>query len=167
MMRLFEWLKKKPNVNTLYVSRCLDKESAGNLIAWAQYNGFDKTVKPRDIHVTIVFSKKTIDWNIVPRVKGDYLAPADKRLPRALKRFDQGVVVLTFTAPALEKRFQQIRDLGASFDYDTYQPHVTITYKGDPKMDLTKIEPFNGPLQFGPEVFREVVLDWGNKITEK
>jgi hypothetical protein len=54
---------------------------------------------------------------------------------------------------------------GASFDFEEYQPHVTITYQGG-DLDLSKVEPYRGKLVFGPEIFSEVVEDWEKTVTE-
>jgi hypothetical protein len=49
---------------------------------------------------------------------------------------------------------------GASWDYEEYQPHVTITYNGG-GIDLHAIEPYRGRLVFGPEIFEEINENWG------
>jgi hypothetical protein len=54
---------------------------------------------------------------------------------------------------------------GASHDFDSYQPHVTISYAGS-DIDLSKVEPYRGELLFGPEIFAAVVEDWEKSLTE-
>lgn len=74
---------------------------------------------------------------------------------RAVERFDGGAVVLRLDSPELQRRWRELRDAGASWDYPDYRPHVTITYDGD-GVDLDAVEPYAGPLIFGPEEFAEV-----------
>ena len=48
----------------------------------------------------------------------------------------------------------------ASFDFEQYQPHVTVTYAKPEGLDLATVEPFRGKLEFGPEIFEEVTEGW-------
>ena len=41
---------------------------------------------------------------------------------------------------------------GAVWEYDDYNPHITITY-GEAPAD---VEPYQGPIVLGPEVFEEI-----------
>jgi uncharacterized protein len=78
---------------------------------------------------------------------------------------DKGAVVLLFSASELSWRHEEIKRAGASFDYDQYQPHITISYDaGD--LDLSTVEPYRGQIVLGPEIFEEVKEDWEQGITE-
>jgi hypothetical protein len=82
---------------------------------------------------------------------------------------DKGAVVLLFSSSALSWRHEDMVRNGASHDFDSYQPHVTITYDGG-KMtadQMAAVEPYRGELVFGPEVFEEVKDDWEQSITEE
>jgi hypothetical protein len=68
-------------------------------------------------------------------------------------------VVLKFDSPELAARWQAARDAGASWDYDGYHPHVTITYDGG-GVDLSGVQPFAGDLVFGPEVHAPLNESW-------
>jgi len=74
--------------------------------------------------------------------------------------------VLRFESQALTDRWQQIVDAGASWDYEDYKPHVTISFDA-PDIDVDSIEPYAGELVFGPEIFAELKEDWKDTITEK
>jgi hypothetical protein len=88
--------------------------------------------------------------------------------PRLVERLgDKGAVVLFFASSALAWRHEDIGRAGASFDYDEYQPHVTITYEAPEDLDLRAVEPYRGKLVFGPEIFAEVVDNWEQGITER
>lgn len=45
------------SMQTLYVCRPLELKSAESLRSWAKDNGFDQTLEPNDMHVTLAFSK--------------------------------------------------------------------------------------------------------------
>jgi hypothetical protein len=153
---------------TLYVMRPLT--NADDVIEWAKAQGFGKTLTPDDMHVTIAFSKAKVDWSdagdhfdtlIVPR------SSEQKNGRRSVEKLgDKGAVVLRFESVELAKRWQQFRDIGASWDHDSYRPHVTITYQGD-DVDLSAVEPYDGPLEFGAEQFAEVKDNWQDDVTEK
>ena len=138
---------------TLYVHRPL--KNADTVIEWAKSQGFTSTLSPDDMHVTVAFSRDPLDWDAV----GDHfdeIRVGDGRGKRSVKPLgDKGAVVLKFASPELAQRWQAIRDAGASWDYPGYQPHVTITYDGAPG-DLDAVEPYSGPLIFGPEHFDEI-----------
>ena len=77
---------------------------------------------------------------------------------------DEGAAVLKFESGFLQSRHQYFKDHGASWDYDGYHPHITISY--DPPEDLSRILPYAGPIVLGPEVFAEVEEGWAEEIKE-
>lgn len=155
---------------SLYVRRQL--LNAAEFIAWAKSQGFETTTPAADLHVTIVFSRTPIDWM---KAGSDYwggekdgkltVPPGGARIVERLG--DKGAVVLLFASPVLTYRHVDILRAGATSQFDEYQPHVTITYKAPDGLDLSSVEPFRGALEFGPEIFEEVVEDWEKGLVEK
>lgn len=146
---------------TLYVSRKVT--NAAEILAWAKEQGFASTQPADELHVTIAFSREKIDWMKVGQTwsgdrDGTLTIPAGgARIVEHLG--DKGAVVLLFNSSELSWRHEDIKRAGASWDYESYQPHITITYqKGD--LDLRQVEPYRGAIEFGPEIFEEVVEDW-------
>lgn len=79
---------------------------------------------------------------------------------------DSGAVVLKFESDNLQKRWSEFRAAGASWDYESYQPHVSITYKnGD--LDLSGVEPYKGRLVFGPEIYEPINETYAEDVVEK
>lgn len=154
-MRLLELLGKP-----LFVSRPLLNTQAIN--RWAAEQGFTSTLGD-DAHVTIAFSKQPVEWR--------QFAPQDNQLTirggqRHVQRLgDEGATVLRFASAALQQRWQAFCDGGASWDYDDYRPHLTISYNGH-HLDLSQVTPYAGELIFGPERFKVVDEDWASKIAE-
>lgn len=154
---------------TLYVSRKL--LNADELIRWAKAQGFETTLPADDMHVTVAFSRTPIDWMTVGTDwsgddKGNLLVRPGG--PRTVERMGDGdAVVLQFLDDSLAWRHQRIRDAGASWDWPSYQPHVTISWSVPAGFDLSKVEPYQGPLKFGPELFAEVDEDWKAGVTEE
>jgi len=148
---------------TLYVNRPL--LNAGDLIEWAHENGIAKTLPAEDIHVTVAFSKEPVVWGDVGNASTKVTVGRTRE--RGMECLgDKGAVVLRFESAALTRRWQQIVDAGGSWDWPGYKPHVTLTYAvGD--IDLDKIEPYTGLLEFGPEIFAEVDEDWADKVKDR
>lgn len=137
---------------TLYVSRHL--LNGDELIAWAKEQGFRKTIPAGQLHVTVAYSRRALDWSKVKPDMGELRVPPSKN--RTIEPLgDQGAVVLLFQSAELQERWKAIREAGASWDYPGYRPHVSITY-ADGDIDLDAIEPFTGELRFGPERFEEI-----------
>lgn len=153
---------------TLYVQRKL--LNAAEFIAWAKAQGFETTTPADDLHVTIAFSRRPVDWMKAGETwssdkKGQLVVePGGARLVEKLG--DKGAVVLLFSSSELTWRHESIRrEAGASWDFPEYQPHVTITYAGG-DVDLSTVEPYRGKLQFGPEIFEELDDDWASRLRE-
>ncbi|MXP42972.1 phage portal protein [Allopontixanthobacter sediminis] len=150
---------------TLYVHRKL--LNGADLVKWAKSQGFKVTLPASDMHTTIAFSRQAIDWMKVEPIwdhdAGELKVPAGGA--RLIEQFDGGAVVLLFNSSTLAYRHEVIKRAGASWDHPEYQPHITLTY--DPgEVDLDQVEPFQGELRFGPEIFEELDLDWKAKIEE-
>jgi hypothetical protein len=153
---------------SLYVSRKLLNADA--VIAWAKKQGFDTTLAAADMHVTVLFSRASVDWMKMGSGWDDgqdgklKIAPGGARM---IEKFDGGAVVLLFSSSSLSWRHEDMVRQGASHDFDEYAPHVTITYEARADLDLAKIEPYRGELIFGPEIFEEINEDWKQSVTEQ
>jgi hypothetical protein len=152
----------------LYVQRKLLNASA--LIAWAKENGFTSTLAPDDVHVTVLYSRLPVD----PMKMGESWSGDDQgRIrvkpggPRAIERFGENAVVLLFASWELESRHRSMVEAGGSHDFDNYHPHVTLSYEVPADIDLAAIKPYAGALEFGPELFEPLDLDWKRKVVEE
>ena len=156
---------RKSTVRTLYVSRrVLNFE---DIIRWAKSQGFKRIMPPSDLHVTLVYSKTPVDWSTIPDSTGPVRIPGGAfARDRKIEQFDGGAVVLRFESKELSDRWAELRALGAESSYPTYKPHVTITYEpGD--IDLTKVQPYLGDLEFSYEIFEEVNDGWSDGLEEQ
>lgn len=152
---------QKQDAKPLYLSRSL--ENADQLIAWAKGQGFATTQQPGDWHVTIAYSKTPTDW---PETLDDQITVRSKADRQVIALGDKGAVVLRFADPTLQSRWQELVDGGASWEFENYQPHVTITWDGA-GVDLATVNPYRGPLVFGPEVARDLDENWMDNHVEK
>ncbi len=153
---------EKASTRPLYICRYV--VNTDELMEWAKAQGFGKTLQPGDLHVTIAYSTRPVDWEKV-RGAGETVT-ACGGLRTVEKLGDKGAVVLRFDSYELMQRWGNLINQGASWDFDGFLPHVTITYDGA-DMDLSKIEPFQGDIVFGPEVMGEIVEDFTDGVVEK
>lgn len=157
-----KWVHKAAEPRTLFASRPV--ENAQDLIDWAKGQGFPTTLQPDAMHVTQAYSKEPMQW---PEALDDTVTVNDTPGRKVGPLGDQGAMVLHFDSPALSDRHQQLREAGASSDYPTYQPHITISWKAD-GVDPNKVTPYTGPLVLGPERFREIDPEFSpDQVTEK
>lgn len=152
----------------LYVQRKL--LNAAPLIAWAKENGFTSTLPADDMHVTVLYSKTAVD----PMKMGESWSGDDKgnvRVkpggPRAIERLGPNAVALLFASWDIEGRHRSMVEAGGSHDFDSYQPHVTLSWEVPADFDLEAIKPYAGALEFGPELFEPLDLDWKRKVVEE
>lgn len=144
---------------TLYAMRPL--KNAVQLIAWAKAQGFPAILESDDFHVTVCYSKAKVEWdNVAPR--GDTITVSGGA--RQVELFGKAIV-LTFDSLDLQERNKELRSAGASSDFPSYRPHVTISYASE-DFDFSRVEPFTGDLVFGPEEFAPVKEDWSSNIKE-
>jgi hypothetical protein len=142
-------------IKSLYVCRPL--LNGEEFIEWAKSQGFTKTLSLDDFHVTIAFSRSAVDWDSLIPQKSTIVVNGHMRTVESLG--DDGAVVVKFQSDFLPKRWQEFKDAGASWDYETYQPHISVTYDGD-GIDLSNVQPYTGSIVLGPEKFEELNLDY-------
>lgn len=142
----------------LYVSRSV--LNAAEIVAHYRKQGVPTTLPPDDLHVTVAFSRTPIDWMSVPEPwEGQLDLPAGG--PRMNDTLGSARVLL-FRSRELEWRNEMIRELGASWDHEAYHPHITITYGELPE----SVQPWQGRIVLGPEVFAPVTEDWADRVEE-
>jgi hypothetical protein len=77
---------------------------------------------------------------------------------------DQGAVDLKLSSKELTRRWNQFLNVGCSWDHESYEPHVTITYSG-PSI-LPQVSAYDQPIILGSEKWAPVRLDWNKQIKE-
>ena len=149
----------------LYVYRSL--KNSAELLKWAKAQGFTSTLPAADLHCTITYSKRPVDWfkmgGTWGQVDGQLIVPAGG--PRVVGMLGENATVLHFACADIEWRHESMVDAGASWDYPEFHPHITISYDGAPA-DLTTVEPYQGKLVFGPEIFEPLDDNWQAGISE-
>ena len=146
---------------TLYVRR--DVLNAAEIVAWAKGQGFKTTLPADDLHVTITYSRAPVDW-MKMGAAWEAKIEVPEGGPRQMEKFGEANVLL-FASNELQWRHDAMIEAGATWDHPEYQPHITISYAADAP-DLATVQPYQGKIVLGPEVFEEVKEDWKSGITE-
>jgi hypothetical protein len=113
----------------------------------------------------VTYSKKPVNWDKMPKHPKKLEV---KDGPRHILSFQpSGAVVLHFEHPDLNDQHDAYVKAGCSHDFPDFKSHVTLSYKGAPT-DVSKINPYLGPLHFGEEVRDEIKESFtpGAEVTE-
>jgi uncharacterized protein len=140
---------------TLYVSRRV--LNVDDLTKWAREQGLPP-LQP-DLHVMIAYSRTPVDWismgstwnDASGKGRGDMVIAEGG--PRVVEPLGDRTAVLMFASSDLSYRNLDMRERGASWDWDDYQAHISLT--GEP-VDLSAVTPYRGIIHLGPEIFEEI-----------
>ncbi len=147
---------KKP----IYIKRTLILSDA--FLLWCKQVGFEFRLPKNDLHVTIAYSTAEVETSDI-KLKKDLIM--DISNDRELKMFGDAVVFI-FRNTELYKRWEELKALGCSWDYEDYSPHITITYKKPTSLDISTIDIFRGQLIFGEEILEDLNLDKSDEYKE-
>nr|WP_200985064.1 phage prohead protein [Rhizobium rhizogenes] len=131
----------------MFVSRPLLNHC--EFLAWAKSEGFADTVAADKLHVTITTSRGTVNWEQISPCASNLTVRVVGR--RSIRQFG-GLMVLIFGSRRLSQRHAEFRRLGMSWDFPSYTPHISFAF--DEGVDLAKVRPFLGRLDFCPECFQ-------------
>lgn len=139
---------------TLYVSRPV--LNAKEIYDWFSRQGVFGLTSPKKMHVTVAYSTAVVDWSLLEPQTNDITIIQGNE--KTIETF--GVAnVLVLQKDYLSERWQEIMDVGASFSYAPYRPHITFAY-GEQVVHLGSVEIFDRIITLGPEVFAELDEDW-------
>lgn len=119
---------KDAHKNGTYISVKPDKQSKDALRDWAVTNKIPNPLDVKDMHCTVIYSRKGI-----PEAKHyDMELPINAKTS-GLKIFKQqngkNCLVTVVKSKDLSAHHETIMDkYGATYDFDTYIPHITLSY---------------------------------------
>ena len=93
-------------MKTLYVAR--DVLNGKDIEKWARSEGFTHTMNPSDMHVTIAYSKKKVDWYKLSQQNNKINIKGGKR--SIVRLGDEGAIVIKFESNKLQNRFDEFID---------------------------------------------------------
>lgn len=107
-------------------------------------------IKGHEMHCTVMYSRDFVDLSKVKPGRAIRIGPSRDR--RLLKLGDATVIALgQRESDALRATWLMFTKAGASWDFPTYLPHVSISYDWKVSQgELNLINAYEGPLEFGP-----------------
>lgn len=155
-MEKLDQISKAYNKKTLYVARPV--KNGKEIIKWAKKQWLSDLIKDKDLHVTIAFSKKKVNWDDFKPETKDVVV--DIKNAKIEKLWD--ALVIKFTSKDLEKNWKKYVDGGASWDYKSYMPHISLSYNND--QDISKVETFSWKVTLWKEIMDEIKQELLNKL---
>lgn len=142
----------------LYVARWLTPESAQRLHEWAEAQGFKNVIPSELMHVTVVHSSTPVT-GMTPAQDSQLVGPG--RWLSTLGK-DGKALVMMFSSPDLQERFKQFKAAGATWDFPSYMPHITLSYDAgdDAGAVWSMVEAPTFDLLLGPETFQDSNSNW-------
>lgn len=144
----------------LYVSRKV--KNAKEILKHYSDQGVGGLIDAEKLHATITYSKTPVNWMKMgeswnPELK---VNAGGARLNEVFGE-NKDTLVLAFASSELTYRHERMIEDGASWDWPEYQPHLSISYEFSG--DASKITPWQGNIEFGPEIFEGLNEEWQSK----
>lgn len=124
-------IEARKHKNGTYVSFLLSKESCKQLDEFLEDQGIYERTDPATYHCTIAYSKTPCPLATTLDYPSSSSATAEK-----YELFPQkaggNCLVLRIGSETAHRYHRKLKDLGASYDYSEYKPHITLAanYKG-------------------------------------
>lgn len=149
------------HIDGTYSSLNLDSKSSKQLYKWAKKNIDGELTPQSQYHVTLIYSRTGI-----PSAKGETIDLPLKAEAVGWEIFptqDGGkCLVLRIENPELDELHNLYREkYGATYDYDEYKPHVTISY--DYKENSVPDTLPDVVLWFDKHTFKPLDTNWKDK----
>ena len=112
----------------LYVALRVMPGSAAALATWMADQGIEQPVPASDLHITTVYSRTPVPLYYMPdhpKESKEQLDPASYELGIL---GEEGALVMFVDSPMACASHEYAAGLGASWDYPSYRPHVTLSY---------------------------------------
>lgn len=149
-----------------YVGVKLDDSSLDSLVEFAKSNDIPNPLKRSDFHSTVVYSRKHLpDFDPVGNIDEPWIATPKgfdvwESKPNAYKDESTFCLVMEIDCPDMVKRHDHAReDHGATYDFDEYKPHITISYDVGKDFDKSNLEWSGEPLKISNEYSEELNLN--------
>lgn len=138
--------------NGTYVSVHLSPESSDSLFTWVKEHDIENPTPKKEYHCTIVYSrvgiptakKETLDLPFTAIVSKWEIFPTQTGAKCLVARLD---------CPKMKEAFKMYHSkYAATYDYDEYKPHVTVSYdyKGELPDSLPHLNLVFDKLEFKP-----------------
>ena len=150
----FEDIMEAIESSGMYMAVDFTEATQRAITEYAEIAKVPDPVMAPSLHCTLVYSRTKVpmepshDCNYeIAKVKGLELWPvADGK----------NVLVLTLESKYLTNRFNEAISLGATYDYDEYKPHITLSYDAG-EFDIASAPPITFDVELNSEYIEELV----------
>lgn len=153
-----ESISKAYKKKTLYVSRTVI--NADDLIAFAKENNITDIIAKKEMHVTVAFSKTKLAHEDLD-IDSEWLE-FDLKKAKVEKLGD--AIVIKFDDKELQKHWQKYIDAWVSWDHETYQPHISLSYNAE--QDISKVGTYTGKVELWEEKAEEIKKEYLSKLEQ-
>jgi hypothetical protein len=141
------WRMEKNQDSGLYVGLYLSLESEQQYLEWLETLPIPKK---HDIpHSTLIYSTKTINWEPLKYEPPIGIDPVTYKFMK-FGEFNE-ILVLSFSNEFIINRHNLARQMGATWDYPEFIPHITLTYNCNSELDYSLLDVPTFPLWFDCE----------------
>ena len=169
-MRLVELTeKKKEEEKGTYAGYHFDPIEVEGIRRWAEDNGVPDVMPNDKMHSTLLFSRKHCpNYEALGQLEAPIDAEVDGKEIWPTKDGKHALVIRLNAPDMLNRHEALMQEHGATYDYDEYKPHITVSYDvGDefPLGDMSDIGDYlpDRMIHAVEEYQEELTLDWQNK----
>lgn len=152
-----------------YAGVRFDDDSTNRLAEFQSKLKIPNAISPKKFHVTLLHSKKHLpNYKPQGKINPPYKGTPSKLVVWKTQPDEEGetsnCLVLQFDCPELVKRHKALMDEhGAQFDYNKFEPHVTLSYSiGDLDIKDANLDDI-GSLNMVEEYHQPLDLSWAKK----
>lgn len=144
----------------LYVAAYFDDETNQRIAKYLSDNNIPNPIKSPGFHTTIVYSKVPVD-NFEPNHSIDLnVDTKDSTIEGWDTPSGKRCLVWHYESTYLQVRFAEAMDAGATYDYDEYKPHISLSYDIGPDFDVTKLPVPDFPIYLMGEYSEPIELEY-------
>lgn len=117
----------------------------------------NNSVAPHSLHTTVAYSRK-----VIPELESTVLPEPIAATPIGFAIFKSNMyncLVILLESMGLNTLHQQAMSLGATYDYDQYHPHVTVSYDFQGTLPDDGILDAIGNLHFTEVIVEDLISD--------
>lgn len=160
-MKLIELTENK---NGTYAGYKFDKDDLNKIEKWCKENKIPTPVSKNEMHTTILYSKKPCpNYKPLGKLSSPIKASIEEQEVWDTQDKKRALVV-KLNSPDMVKRHKQLmKEHKASFDYDEYKPHITLSYDVGKDFTLDKISKLKdsvGSIQAVEEYYEPLKDNW-------
>jgi hypothetical protein len=142
----------------LYGAVRFSEATKKNLVEYCNKYVGEGCVPADKLHATVVYSRRPVNYKPLGELAEPVVIPPSKYQLGLLG--DTDCLVLLFQSAWLTNRHMAARNLGASYDYQEYRPHVTLHYACPKHIHPAQLPLPDFPLEIVEEYTKPLNEDW-------